>query len=242
MVHFDPYRKTIFELRLGVHFGPINKSSLKIFPFCPVKVNNFLGVMVALDQTYAEYPGLRPVVAICVGVSVMALMLWDNVDTICQILGDVVFLIVFVLVSAFVLLCFLSYSYACSHHPHPIFAFLDVGAMVLGMAILFLSVAANVAPPAVQFAEGLLPTVPGGSIFTVVALVGATISLASLFLSSAIAKVNGPFLSDLFFGLVSFVSDRIGSFSFGRDSLLTISALALHRAWPPVGSYPSLSW
>jgi hypothetical protein len=67
--------------------------------------------MVALDQTYAEYPELRPVVAICVGVSVMALMLWDNVDTICQILGDVVFLVVSVLVSVFVLLCFLSFSY-----------------------------------------------------------------------------------------------------------------------------------
>ena len=118
----------------------------------------------------------------------------------------------------------------------------DVGAMVLGMAILFLSVAANVAPPALQFAEGLIPTMPGGSIFTVVALVGATISLSSLFLSSAIAKVNEPFLSDIFFGPVSIISDRIGSFSFGRDNPLTISALALHLAWPPVGSFPSLSW
>jgi Mn2+/Fe2+ NRAMP family transporter len=56
------------------------------------------------------------------------------------------------------------------------------------MAILFLSVAANVAPPAIAFAEGLVPRVPGGATFTVVALIGATISLASLFLSSAIAK------------------------------------------------------
>jgi Mn2+/Fe2+ NRAMP family transporter len=88
----------------------------------------------------------------------------------------------------------------------------DAGAMVLGMAILFLSVAANVAPPAVQFAEGLLPTVPGGSIFTVVALVGATISLASLFLSSAIAKVKMGLFCRTFFGPVSFVSDRIDFF------------------------------
>ncbi len=105
--------------------------------------------------------------------------------------------------------------------PHPILPSHDVGAMVLGMAILFLSVAANVAPPAVQFAEGLLPTVPGGSIFTVVALVGATISLASLFLSSAIAKVNGPFF---FCRASSLVQSRL----FLIESLLFLSEGTVH--------------
>ena len=69
------------------------------------------------------------------------------------------------------------------------------------MAILFFSVAARVSPPAIKFAEGLAPLVPSGATFTVVALVGATISLASLFLSSAIAK--GQSIKSLRYGIAS---------------------------------------
>ena len=52
------------------------------------EVNNFLGVMLAIEPAYAEHAELRAPISIFLGVVILALMMWDSVDTLCQILGE----------------------------------------------------------------------------------------------------------------------------------------------------------